>query len=186
MNLRSCTQVKESIDREDSSTEERHRVGRPPKYMNAEERRQAKNLQRRESYKRTKLATNQKDRNRRPPKYANAEEWRQARGFQRRENYKRKKSAEFTTDQKDQNRKPSSQPARADLALPSPASSPPSYLHSTQQWRIRNLETELTRWKERSKSNQEYAETLEKEIDSMNREIQHLRSTLQGHGEVVD
>src|SRR5258708_15389450 len=59
---------------------------------------------------------------------------------------KLKKMAEVTTDQKDQ--KPSSKPAQAVWTLPSPAPSSPSHLRSTtQQWRIRDLETELTMWR---------------------------------------
>ncbi len=89
-----------------------------------------------------------------------------------------KKMAEVTTDQKDRNdRKLSSEPARAIWTLPSPAPSSPSHLHSTtQQWHIRDLETELTMWKEHSKSNQEYVEALQKEIEDMNHEVQYLCS----------
>jgi len=85
--------------------------------------------------------------------------------------------AEVTTDQKDQkDQKPSSEPAQAIWTLPSPAPSSPSHLCSTtQQWHIRDLETELTMWKECSKLNQEYVETLQKEIEDMNCEVQYLR-----------
>src|SRR5258707_11319389 len=90
---------------------------------------------------------------------------------------KLKKMAEVTTDQKDQkDQKPSSEPAQAIWTLPSPAPSSPSHLCSTtQQWHIRDLETELTMWKECSKLNQEYVETLQKEIEDMNCEVQYLR-----------
>ena len=89
-----------------------------------------------------------------------------------------KKMAEVTTDQKDQkDQKPSSEPAQAIWTLPSPATSSPSHLRSTtQQWHIMDLETELTMWKEHSKSNQEYVETLQKEIKDMNHEVQYLCS----------
>src|SRR5260221_11157430 len=59
---------------------------------------------------------------------------------------KLKKMAEVTTDQKDQkDQKPSSKPAQAVWTFPSHAPSSPSHLRSTtQQWSIRDLETELT------------------------------------------
>src|SRR5258707_13514503 len=66
------------------------------------------------------------------------------------EGKKLKKMAEITTNQKDQ--KLSSKPAQAIWTLPSPAPSSPSHLQSTtQQWHIRDLETELTMWKEHCK-----------------------------------
>src|SRR5258708_16740956 len=66
------------------------------------------------------------------------------------EGKKLKKMEEISSKQKVQ--KLSSKPAQAIWTLPSPAPSSPSHLHSTtQQWHIRDLETELTMWKEHCK-----------------------------------